>query len=511
MLSRAFAPALFGIDGRIISIECDITSGLPGFVVVGLCDKAVDEARERVRSAIKNSGLIIPPKRITLNLAPANLPKDGSGYDLGMAVAILAATGQIDPAALQDSLFLGELALDGSVRPVKGALMAAQLSTEGQFARLFVPTENADEASLLDGTKVFAISSLLELYRHLVGDELLSVVQSTTDVPKSEQEALVDLSMIFGQAQAKRAVEIAAAGGHNILLSGPPGTGKTLLAKAIMGLLPEPSFEEMIEITKLQNLAGSGTGIIRSRPFRAPHHTASSVALIGGGASPRPGEISLSHGGVLFLDELPEFPRGVLEVLRQPLEDGAITIARAAGVVTFPARFMLVATQNPCPCGYNGDPSDRCRCKPATISLYRRKLSGPLLDRIDIVVNVARIDNDAIIARKSAEPSRPVAQRVAACRRIQLERLSGKDAFCNAHMTNRDIQMYCNIDNETAKLAAFAMRQLSLSARGYNRILKVARTIADLEGASNIQTHHFNEAMQYRPRQEESTPERVAA
>lgn len=501
MTVRTFAPALFGIDGRIVSIECDITNGLPGFVVVGLGDKAVDESRERVRSAIKNTGLMLPPKRITLNLAPADLPKDGSGYDVGMAIAVLSASGQIDPSTLEDCLFLGELALDGSIRPVRGAVIAAQLTSDNQLSRLFVPTENAAEACLLQNTKVFAVSSLLELYRHLLGDNLLSAVNITADKPEPSSEPIIDLSMIYGQTGAKRAVEIAAAGGHNLLLSGPPGTGKTLLAKAIVGLLPDPTFEEMVEITKLHNLAGHApTGIIRSRPFRAPHHTASNVALIGGGVRPRPGEISLSHGGVLFLDELPEFPRGVLEVLRQPIEDGTITVARAAGVVTFPARFMLVATRNPCPCGYFGDPSGKCNCKPATVSLYQRKLSGPLLDRIDIVIDVARIDNEAIIARASAEPSKEVAKRVAAARELQESRLAGTEAYCNAHMTNRDIQKYCIINNETAKLAAHAMRSLGLSARGYSRILKVARTIADLESSVNISLHHFSEAMQYRPR-----------
>ena len=513
MLARTYAPALYGVDGRLVSIECDMTNGLPGLVVVGLGDKAVDESRERVRSAIKNSGLILPPKRITLNLAPADLPKDGSGYDVGMAVAVLAASGQIDPSHLDDSLFLGELALDGSIRPAKGAVMAAQLTLEQSLTRLFVPVENAAEATMLLDAKVFAVSSLIELYRHLLGDKLLSPVNPVVPPLKPVVDTTpVDLSHIYGQAAAKRAIEIAAAGGHNILLSGPPGTGKTLLAKAIMGLLPEPSLDEMIEITKLHNLVtNSETGIMRARPFRAPHHTASSTAMIGGGTKPRPGEISLAHGGVLFLDEMPEFPRSVLEVLRQPLEDGTITVARAAGVVTFPARFMLVGTRNPCPCGYLGDPSNRCRCPQTTITRYQKKLSGPLLDRIDISCDVARIDNESIIAGKSSEPSSIVAKRITSCRLLQLERLSGSEAHCNGHMTNHDIQIHCKINNKTARLAAFAMRQLGLSARGYARVLKVARTIADLDDSENIQSHHFSEAIQYRPRLENSTSSRQPA
>jgi magnesium chelatase family protein len=505
MLARTFAPALFGTDGQVVSIECDITNGLPGFIIVGLGDKAVEESRERVRSAIKNSGLQLPPKRLTLNLAPADLPKDGSGYDLGMAVAILAASGQVDPSMLDGSLFLGELALDGTVRPVKGALMAADITIKQELQRIFVPRANADEATLLGDTKVFAVENLLELYRHLVGETLLSVVNLTTDISEIIEEPPVDLSIIYGQAQAKRAVEIAAAGCHNIILSGPPGTGKTLLAKSIMGLLPKPSLEEIIDITKLHGLAGRPPGIVRSRPFRSPHHTASSVALIGGGVKPRPGEISLSHGGVLFLDELPEFPRNVLEVLRQPLEDGSITVARAAGVVTFPARFMLVGTLNPCPCGFHGDPSGFCKCKAGMVASYQRKLSGPLLDRIDLLVDVARIDNDAIIKGRESESSITVAQRVDRARNIQLSRLGAGGATCNAHMSNKELKMHCKIDNETSQLAEQAMANLHLSARGYNRILKVARTIADLEGSKAIKINHFSEAMQYRPRRQKAS------
>ena len=501
MLSTTYAPAIVGIDSHLISIQCDMTNGLPGFVMVGLGDKAVDESKERVRSAIKNSGLMLPPKRFTVNLAPADLPKDGSGYDLGIAVAVLAASGQIEQSMIEGSLFVGELALDGTIRPVRGAIIAAELTHTSNFERLFVPAANAAEATLSGEAKVFAVSSLLELYQHLTGHELLSRYVSTATTETAVAEPTVDFSLIYGQAAAKRAVEIAAAGGHNILLSGPPGTGKTLLAKAIMGILPEPTFEESLEISKLHNLAGQTvSGIIRTRPFRSPHHTASSVALIGGGTKPRPGEISLSHGGVLFLDELPEFPRSVLEVLRQPLEDGCITIARAASVITFPARFMLVATRNPCPCGYAGDPSGRCQCELASISRYRNKISGPLLDRIDIVTEVARIDQNEIIKAVAAEPSSTISRRVQQARTIQQQRQYDSDGSCNAHLSTKDIQKYCKINNETARIASDAMRNLDLSARAYSRILKVARTIADLDSSPAIETAHFTEALQYRPR-----------
>jgi magnesium chelatase family protein len=500
MLSRVNAPALAGIDARLVNIECDISNGLPGIIIVGLGDKAVDEARERLRSAIKNSALLLPPRRITLSLAPADLPKDGSGYDLGMAVAMLAATNQIDPSVSEDSMFLGELALDGSVRPTKGGIIAAQLAQELGLKRLFVAAENANEASLFDGVKVFAVSSLIDLFRHLTGLKLLAAHQHDQKLDTNFLPISVNLSEIYGQSQAKRAIEVAAAGGHNIILTGPPGTGKTLLAKSILGILPEPSPTEALEITKLQSLGGSQIkGVARARPFRSPHHTASSVALIGGGAKPRPGEISLSHGGVLFLDEMPEFPRGVLEVLRQPLEDGTITIARAAGVVTYPARFMLVGTSNPCPCGYYGK-GKRCKCLPAVINHYRRKISGPLLDRIDILVDVPNVEEGALLNSRSNESSETVAQRVRSARSTQAQRLQQSQASSNAQMSNEDLRKYCKLDNETARTASYAVRELGLSARGYNRALKVARTIADLAGSPTIALPHFAEALQYRPR-----------
>ncbi len=498
MLSRVYTPACFGINGELVEIECDMSNGLPGFVTVGLGDKAVDEARERVRSAIRNSGLLLPPRRITLNLAPADLPKDGTGYDLGMAVAVLVASGQIPAEATETALFFGELALDGSLRPVKGALLAAQLGQQRGFSHVYVPAANAAEAALATDIKVIALDSLGQLYHHLLGLNPLSVVQNTTISPISTA-AEVDLSDVYGQDQARRALEIAAAGGHNLLLSGPPGSGKTLMARALVGLLPAPSYHELLEITKLHSLAGlTQNGLMQRRPLRAPHHSASPAALIGGGQLPRPGEISLSHGGVLLLDELPEFPRHVLEMLRQPLEEGQVSVARAIRTITFPARFMLVATRNPCPCGYAG--SRRCSCTAHQINQYQRRLSGPLLDRIDLQLDVAPVDQTQLIARRPAESSAIVAHRVAAARQHQAKRFGHLTISLNSHMDNRTIAQTCHLNPATQRLAEQAIQRFQLSARSYNRVLKVARTIADLAHSPTITLEHFSEALQYRAR-----------
>jgi len=502
MLSKVYAPALFSLDGRLIEIECDMANGLPGFVVVGLADKAVEEARERVRSTIRNSGLILPQKRLTLNLAPADLPKDGTGYDLGLAVAVLVASGQLSPESVQSCLFLGELALDGTVRPVRGALLAAQLAQNSGFKRIFVPSENGTEAALVADTLIYPVTSLAELYRHLSGGISITIVNKTTFVAPIMLETTVDIGSIAGQDMPKRAAEIAAAGGHNLILSGPPGAGKSLLAKAMIGLLPALEFEEMVEVTRIYSLAGLNfEGVISRRPFRSPHHTASSVALIGGGAHPKPGEISLSHRGILFLDELPEFPRAVLEVMRQPLEDGSVTVSRASHAATFPAQFMLVGTRNPCPCGYAGDPHRKCSCTSGEISRYQHRLSGPFMDRIDLVVEVARVQTDLLIDKQANESTVIVAERVGRARGVQrLRYRSDSDIQLNSQITPSHIDQYCELDTETKLLAKAAMNNLGLSARGYSRTLKVARTIADLAGLQKIGRQHFTEALQYRAR-----------
>ncbi|HVE80803.1 MAG TPA: YifB family Mg chelatase-like AAA ATPase [Candidatus Dormibacteraeota bacterium] len=497
MPAKVLAPTCIGVKGQLIDVECDLASGLPSFTVVGLGDKAVAEAKDRVRSAIKNSGLFLPPKRITLNLAPADLPKDGTAYDLSIAVAILTASEQlsIDP---NDYLFTGELALDGSVRSTKGVLSAVRLAKISGISEIFVPEANIQEASLVEGLTLYPLKSLRQLYRHLAKEEAVKPYSGSARKVKAQAKPAVDMQDIYGQNQAKRAIEVAAAGGHNILLSGPPGTGKTLLARALAGLLPAPSLEETIEIAELYSLAGLSAEAGYQRPFRNPHHTASDVALIGGGTWPKPGEISLSHRGVLFLDELPEFPRHVLEVLRQPLEDGVVSIARASGSITYPARFMLVATQNPCPCGYAGDAKRECVCSPAQVARYSKKVSGPLLDRVDLFVDVAPVEQESMIAKATAEPSKSVAERVHTARLIQAKRL--KSANINAGMDNAQIKTHCQLDEEGRRLERQALSSLNLSARSYMRVLRVARTIADLSGSQNIQTCHLAEALQYRPK-----------